>query len=302
MKTNLSIFWFLSILVYVLSSCNPEANWETQDVEVYMTQKALSAGFAEFEFSTNKDAYYLIAICDPWEDYNPVANQKQFMQLALDSAYAQYLLWRNYLLREKEFNVAPFSSHSLQYGKINHFFTGLRPDCDYWVYAFPVDPETMTPAGKLVLENITTKHGSTEKVHFDYRVKGTWDYIYPLDSTGVINNHYPYIATTRDSAEIVGGQDEQLATQAYFLEWLVQMFDSPEYAEVRYGVQVINNNGEESYLEFEEGHTYYTVICGYDFPSAVTAAKEHLAIYKFRWTKNCDIYLHHSGSANILNN
>ena len=113
MKTNLSIFWFLSILVYVLSSCNPEANWETQDVEVYMTQKALSAGFAEFEFSTNKDAYYLIAICDPWEDYNPVANQKQFMQLALDSAYAQYLLWRNYLLREKEFNVAPFSSHSL---------------------------------------------------------------------------------------------------------------------------------------------------------------------------------------------
>ena len=142
---------FLAIIIFQISlvSCSPEAPWETEGVEVRMQQKTVSAGFVEYDFSTNKDAYYLIAICEPWEDYNPVANPKQFMQLALDSAYAEYLLWRNDLLRAKEFNVAPFASHSLQYGQITHFFTGLIPDHDYWVYAFPVNPETMQPVGKL---------------------------------------------------------------------------------------------------------------------------------------------------------
>ena len=118
----------LSALAVLSPSCNPEAKWETKDVKVDMSVKTVSAGFVECSFSTNKDAYYLIAITEAWENYNPMYNSKQFMQLALDSAYADYLMWRNYLLRDKEFNVAPFASHSLQYGSINHFFTGLVPE------------------------------------------------------------------------------------------------------------------------------------------------------------------------------
>ena len=177
MKTNKYTVCILSALAVLYSSCNPEPTWETKDVEVYMTVNNISAGFVECEFSTNKDAYYLTAICQPWTDFNPTANQKQFMQLALDSAYAEYLFWRNDLLRAKEQNVAPFSSHSLQYGYQHHFFTGLLPDEDYWLFCFPVDPVSMKPVGQLNLIPVKTLEDSNMDIRFEYRIKGTWGYL-----------------------------------------------------------------------------------------------------------------------------
>lgn len=289
------VFFALSLLAVLLFSCSPEAPWETSDVTVTMNVKTVSAGFIECSFSTNKDAYYLISIIEPWEDYNPMANQKQFMQLALDSAYAEYLQWRNELLRQKEFNVAPFSSHSLQYGDVNHFFTGLLPDCDYWVFCFPVDPRTMQPAGPLNLINIKTREDSEIDVHFEYRVKGLWDYIYPVDSLGKINEHFPYIVTTRDSLTLAKDTIVTIEDVAlYFVLWSMERFLVPEKADVHYGVHAVKNDGNESAEVFQEGHTYYTAISGYD------GSFRQTTIYRFRWTgESCEYYFHDTDSANI---
>jgi len=290
---RLIVFGLLSIILIPLStSCNPEAKYETKNVEVFMHIDTVSAGFIECSFHTNKDAYFLIAIEEPWTDFNPVYNSKQFMTLALDSAYADYLMWRNYLLRDKEFNVAPFASHSLQYGNVHHFFTGLIPNTDYWVYAFPVDPQTMQPIGALKFENIKTTSTSVFNVHFDYRVKDTWDYIYPLDEKGKIYTRFPYIATTRDSLELAeGGIDPEI----YFKVWAIDNFALPEIATVYYGVKAIENDGLNSYTVFEEGHTYYTCLCGFD------GSFKQLTIYKFRWTKDCEYYFTEKDAANIMN-
>lgn len=290
------LFPFLLLITCALlltPSCSPEAPWNTDDVSVSMNIQTISSGFVECSFSTNKDAYYLIAIMEPWEDYDPIANQKQFMQLALDSAYAEYLFWRNDLLRNKEFNVAPFSSHSLQYGEVNHFFTGLTPEHDYWVFAFPVNPQTMQPAGKLVIEDIQTQMVSVIDIRFDYRVKGEWDYIYPVDTMGNINTRFPYIAITEDSAVIANDESCDYDIITYFLNWEVNNFCYPDYADIYYGVKVMENNGEDSHLRFEEGHTYYTGISGFD------GLFKWMTIYKFRWTKDCDLYFHDTDSTNL---
>ena len=142
-----------------------------------MSIKTVSAGFIECDFSTNVEAYYLIACVEAVEGENPLDHAKQFMTLALDSANVEYLTWRNKLLKEGEFNIAPFASHSLQYGPVTHFFTGLLPESDYWVYAFVVNPQTLQPAGKLYFERVTTLDESIMDVHFEYRIKGRWDYI-----------------------------------------------------------------------------------------------------------------------------
>ncbi len=275
------------------SGCNPEATWETEDVEVTMTVNTVSAGFVECSFTPNKDAYYLISIVEPWENFNPVYNSKQFMQLALDSAYAEYLLWRNDLLRNSEFNVAPFSSHSLQYGAVDHFFTGLLPGEDYWVFAFPVNPETMQPIGKLVLENVTTPDTSIFDVHFEYRVKGEWDYVYPVDSAGAIYTRFPYIATTRDSADLGLEEDDAIL---YFVGWCLERFLIPDSANVMYGVQAVKNDGINSYTSFKEDHTYYTIISGYD------GSFKQTTVYKFKWKKDCNYFFVDTDSANIANN
>lgn len=298
MKNKITILSLLALLLLtVFTSCKPEAKWETKDVEVSMQIKNVSAGFVECDFSTNKDAYYLISICKPWPDYNPVYNSKQFMQLALDSVYAEYLFWRYDLLRDKEFNVAPFSSHSLQYGHVNHFFTGLLPDSDYWVFAFPVDPVEIKPAGPLNLVNVTTKHESNMDIHFEYRVKGDWDYAYPVDTTGKIYEHFPYIATTCDSAKLA--QDSIVSIDEvclYFIIWAYDKFSNPETADPKFGVYAVKNDGYQSAEAFKVGHTYYTAFSGFD------GSFKQLTIYRFKWTgANCDYYFYDTDSANIIN-
>lgn len=271
-------------------SCSPEAPWSTKNVEITMEIVNVSAGFAECDFSTNKEAYYLINIEPARPGYDPMSHQKQFMMLVLDSVNLEYLTWRNDLLKSGEINIAPFASHSLHYGSVNHFFTGLLPDTEYWVYAFVVDPEKLQPSGKLYLQTIKTTSESIMDVHFDYRIKGRWDYIYPVDSIGGIVTRFPYIAITYDSTELQKTDDEAIG---YFIYWVYDQFDNPELAKVLYGVKATENDGWNG-AWFEEDHTYYTVLAGYD------GIFEQLTVYKFKWTgDSCELYFQDTDSANI---
>ena len=288
------IIWLLAIGVLCLCACNPEAKWKTEDVEIYMSVKTVSAGFVECSFSTNKEAYYLIAVEEARDDYDPMLHQKQFMMLALDSANKDYITWRNALLKEGEFNVAPFASHALQYGSTDHFFTALIPETEYWVYAFVVNPNTLAPCGKLYLTRVKTTQESVVDVHFAYRVKGNWDYIYPMDSLNNIFVQFPYIATTRDSLELVA--EDAYNPQLYFRLWMLNMFINPEQAKVLYGVKAVNNDGIDSHLKFQKGHTYYTGIGGFD------GSFKQTTIYKFRWEgEDTEYYFIDTDSTNIAN-
>lgn len=264
------------LLAVLFCSCNPEAKWETNDVIITMSPHTVSAAYIECSFSTNKDAYYMVACIPVEEGYNPLDHQKQFMTLALDSANMEYINWRYHLLKEGVSPIAPFASHALQYGNVDHFFTNLTPNTDYWVFAFVVNPETLKPVGKLYLQTLTTAETSIVDVHFEYRVRGFWDYIYPLDVSGVnINTSYPYVAATRDSLDIAA---EGITPEEYFTNWVLDIIKYDLTNNLRYGVQVTENDGVDSYLRFEAGHTYYTAITGFDGECSDNV------IYKFTWT------------------
>lgn len=281
----------LSTFSLTMSSCNPEAAWVTDNVDITMNVEMVSAAFIQCSYTTTRDAYYLIAVEPVRKGVDPMSMQKQFMTLALDSANTKYIQWRNKLLKEGEFNIAPFASHALQYGATTRFFTGLWPGNDYWVYAFLVNPSTMQPVGKLHLQTVHTADESAMNIHFDYRVRDDWDYIYPLDSTGKIFNNFPYIATTRDSVELA--EEEWPSPAFYFRLWVLEAFLKPDSADVYYGVKVINNDGIRSHTAFEEGKTYYTAIGGFDGPF------KQLAVYKFTWTEGCEFYFHDTDSTNL---
>ena len=274
-RTVLSLFLTLYSLLFM--SCNPEASWTTKNVTITIEEKMVSAGYVECGFSTDKEAYYLVA-CEPAkEGIDPMENQKQFMNLALDSADIAYKEWRHDLWEDGEFNVAPFASHSLQYGNINKFFTNLKPGTKYWIYAFVVDPDKITPVGTLYLKTITTPDSSMVDVHFEYRVTGLWDYIYPLNPDGKINNHFPYLAATVDSLTLVE-YFEGVPPELYFTTYFERIADYNYTDEVRYGVNVVYNDGFSSQVGFEEGHTYYTAIVSFD------GFIGNNVIYRFVWT------------------
>ena len=268
----------IGLLALLALACNPEAKWDTNDVTITITPTTVSAGYIECSFTTNKEAYYLVA-CEPvrTDGPNPMDPKyhKQFMMLALDSANTEYIVWRSFLLQQGEFTIAPFASHCLQYGNIDHFFTNLTPGQDYWIYAFVVDPDKLKPEGKLFIQKLTTSTESKVDVHFDYRIRGYWDYIYPLNPDGKINNHFPYLAATRDSAALayLGQTPEEYFTELFLAMSLYDLKDN-----IRYGVNVVYNDGYSSDEAFEEGHTYYTAIVSFD------GFIGNNVIYKYIWS------------------
>lgn len=288
MSKSKNLYFFIALWLVsmpaVLPSCTPDAQWETEDVAIEMVLKTVSAGFIECSFSTSKEAYYMVAIQPAEKGYDPMGNQKQFMQLALDSANIDYLNWRYRELKNGEFNIASFASHSLQYGETGRFFTNLTPDTEYWIYAFVVNPETLKPTSRLLLKTVRTTSESVCNVHFEYRVRGLWDYIYPIDDFGRINDHFPYMAATRDSAFIT---DQFKETPEEFFTELFSIYSQYNIDEVvLYGVHVTKNDGQNSDEYFEAGHTYYTAIVSYD------GFMGNNVLYKFRWTgEDCELYM-----------
>ena len=271
------------LLCAIFAACNPDVVAYTEDVEITIDVEQVSAGFAQVRFSTNKEAFYLISIQPTQEGINPQEIAKTFMLLSIDSAYADYLYWRNKQLQQYIPFVADFSSHSLQYGDIKHFFTLLQPSTEYWVYAFVVDPNTNKPAGKLFLETITTDSVSRIPVQFEYRIDGCWDYIYPVDSAGEILSTIPWVGETMDSVSIREGGWR--VPGEYFFDRFKNVYYE-EYDRILYGIYAHENNGVgdgTSVTNFEVGKTYYTAMAALDAPLVFPLPRSIYNVYRFTW-------------------
>lgn len=270
------------------TSCNPEAISYTENVEISMTIEKISAGYVEVKASTNKEAFYLLSIQPVRPNINPQDIAKPFMMLALDSAYLNYLNWRNDKLKVMTPYIADFASHSLQYGSVNHYFNFLTPDTDYWIFAFVVDAKTNKPAGKLYLETIHTKPQSEMYIDFQYRVRGRWDYIYPMDSTGNIISDIPWVGQTVDSLELrklMPGNGPDDVPGVYFIKQFTELTAENNHSRVLYGIHAQNNGAEtgSTIKGFEIGHTYYTGMAVLDGPISRHPDERLFDIYRFTW-------------------
>ena len=277
------------LAILLVAACSTEAVYKTKDVNLNMEIRQVSAGFCEAYFRTDKDAYFYIAAEKVREGVDPFSIEKQFKTLSLDYAYKNYINWRYDHLLKGEPHIAEFSSHSLQYVEQDYFFNDLEPDTDYWVYGFVVDPKTNAPCGNLVLETIRTKATSEIEVHFEYRINGTWDYVYPLNSEGQLNFFLPWVGETADSLYL---KDVLKVTTPgdYFIERLKTLQESGE-ANVFYGMYAHNNDGVgdgTSHTLFEDGHTYYTALASFDGPLIFRGPYKNYSIYKFKWTPGMD--------------
>lgn len=267
------------------AACKTEAKYSTKKVTLSMKVVQKSCGFAEVEFHTSKDAYYYVAAEKVREGTDPTAISSQFMTLSLDYAYKEYINWRYELLYNGEKHVADFSSHSLQYGDLDYFFTGLEADTDYWIYGFVVDPKTNAPAGDLVLETVRTDATSKIKVHFNYRVSDTWDYVYPTDKDGQLTFLIPWLGETMDSLTL-RNELKAAAPGRYFAQRFTELRESGK-GTILYGMYAHNNDGVgdgTSSTLFEDGHTYYTAIASFDGPLIMEGEYRNWNIYKFKWS------------------
>lgn len=275
------------LAVLALAGCSTEARYHTTHVSLEMEIVQKSCGFIEAKFHTSRDAYYYISIEKVREGVDPMQMENQFKTLALDYAYKEYINWRYDKLYNGVEHIAEFSSHCLQYGDQDYFFTALDEDTDYWVFAFVVDPKTNSPAGDLILKTVRTDATSSRRIHFNYRVNDTWDFVYPIDESGALTFVIPWLGETVDSVKL---RDELKAAAPgrYFAQRFQELRES-EDRHIFYGMYAHNNDGEgdgTSTTMFEEGHTYYTAIASFDGPLVMEGEFRNWNIYKIsRWHK-----------------
>ena len=113
-------------------------------------------------------------------------------------------------------------------------------------------------------------------------MKGYWDYGYPMDHTGNINSHFPYVAATRDSYFL---EEIGLTPEYYFSHWYDSLLnENPQDVNIHYGVTAMENDGLSGTQLFEEGHTYYTCFCGFD------GVLNNQIIYGFTWLGDSTSY------------
>ena len=286
---SIAAFALLASAVCFLSSCNPEAKAVSGlQVNIDITPQVISSGFMQFTMETDKEAYYHVGIVPRSEapDLTSNAAVRAFMNLELDEAYTNYIVWRHSLLEQGEPYIAEFPTHSLQYGKIEYNFTLLKPATDYMVYAFVVDAKTNKPDGRLFTYYASTYDESFyADMQFEYRVRGYWDYVYPVynfhgSEAYSIVDFVPWVGATVDSLDLLGAPYNTI--HDFFGDLFGQYVDYQLSDWLRFGIYAHNNNGlgdGSSYTLFEEGHTYYTGLAlmdGY-------LDRDIIVIYKFTW-------------------
>lgn len=274
-----------ALLALMLGSCSTEAKYgekATIDIQV----KQVGAGFCEVCYIPSEVTWYYAGIIEISNGYNPAAaNKKNFMNLTLDEAYMEYIIWRHEMLSAGVPFIADFASHALSYGDLDRFELYLKPGTDYLLYCYVVNPETNKPVGNLYTKQIRTLASSELSVHYDYRIKGQWDYVYPKNEHGVIVEDVPWIGFTRDEQEVAASG---LSAKEFFTQLYNQQLSSKEGSVFR-GMYAHNNNGfgdGTSSTLFQEGHTYYTAVMTFD------GALSDLNLFKFTWTgPDMDLYL-----------
>lgn len=314
------LLWTLLVLCIIVgfTACKPEEVAYVRKVGLSFDTipGRLSAGFCQVHFSTDKEAYYFIDMTpveygSDGKEINPMDYPGQFMTLALDSAYIDYLNWRHGLLKDGCAHIASFHDHSLEYGDVDYVFNDLKADTDYWIYCFVVDGDNNKPYGDLHLMKVHTSARSIfegeNAVNFTYRVEGTWDYIYPYSAkTQALVTYVPWVAATADSLDIRKAlegvdvaaymKDGEQGPGLYFGQEFARR-ESIAANRILYGIYAHNNDGEgdgTTCTEFVDGHTYYTAMSIFDGPEH---AIDSYDIYKFRYEgPNTHILLKHESS------
>lgn len=292
MKHN--IFLTLAVAM-VFCACNPESiSYSGQKVKIDIDVTEASCAFIDVTFTPDKPAFYLSDIIEAVDGIDLDKVAPRFMNLALDSAYVEYVGWRHSYLMEDTEHIADFTSHSLNYGKVNITKNFLKADTKYWVFAFVVDNESNKANGRLFWKEVTTlKESKFSDTRYAYRVRGDWDYVYPYEPKKTIIDPETGKITLKDSALVknvawAGISADSLDLRkrayedpgAYFREVYNGLNNKSSI--IHKGVYAHWNNGVgdgSTSTEFIQGHTYYTAMATLDGDEEAS-----FDIYKFTYT------------------
>lgn len=174
----------LIAMACALAACNIEAPYITEAKGLTFEANNIMGTQMTVHCTPEDDrSYYYFSIMTQTEYKELDMTDGHFMTIMLDSLYRNYLDWRRDLLYNNEEYIMSFRNHSFHYGHASQFFTNLKPETDYVIYGFVINPEDIQlPIGKLYTQNVrTTKvinDVSPMVIDFRYDISPTIDTVF----------------------------------------------------------------------------------------------------------------------------
>jgi len=225
------------------------------NITLSVREKSISAGYAKVGVTLDDERVYYMCGITPAYNYIVKEDNSRFMQLCIDYEYVQYINWRYMFLEKDEPYIASFADHCLNYGNDDRAFSGLEPNTKYLVYAFCVNPDTMTPMGEMSYEYLTTteiiKSDLTFKVRFDQKEDGPFITVMPSNDTE------PYIWDYVETEETI----REFGSIEAYAEQSIQMYKEMGLADALRVTGFATYNAQD-YLQ--EGYKYTLIVSGYD--------------------------------------
>ncbi|MBQ0044536.1 MAG: hypothetical protein KBT05_05880 [Bacteroidales bacterium] len=169
------LYIYAIALIAGLGSCTAELKYIEYGVDIDFEIVPESIGATKLSAKATPaidQTFYYWDVIECSELDNKSMSDEQFMMLKVDELYVDYLAWRHELLVKGEHYIANFQYHCLSYGPTSYFFSELKPETDYYLYGFCVNPETKDPMGELSKFKFTTQAQQSP----DYRNPMTFDF------------------------------------------------------------------------------------------------------------------------------
>lgn len=269
-----------ALAAILLVSCEAELKTISRpvDIKLEINQSTLKATKVYINASPAKDLvwyYWDVIKCSEFD--NKKQTDYQFMDLAIDGAFVDYMRWRHDKLEAAVPFISNFASHSLSYGPTSYYFTGLEPDTEYYVYAFCVNSDTNKPIGDIHLKKFKTNPNPSP----DYRNPMVIDFEVNCDEVMVVpsveglQDYYIWSLVDVRDLEPYDGNLEK-----YVVEFIDEM---TRLGNLRY---MMVKGIDKQYMRFEDGAEYILVAGAYD-----ANFEKNLYVRRFKWEDRPDFHI-----------
>lgn len=270
---------FLSLLSLVLVACDTHSPYITTGCDLTFSTTEIKGTQVAWNVEPEDDRAFYFADLMPRADYDSMKlTDEHFMTIVLDSLYRDYLDWRAQYLWTNEEYIADFRSHSFRYGKSHYFDIALRPNTEYLLYAFCINPDDIQqPVGKLYTQTIRTTDVDTTRsqVVIDFSI-GMYDQPYPYQGGMTemlvairpsINGHptqEPYIYSIVSEQTLQNKySDHHLLRFAIeevdFIQKIIYQYPKDAHSWLNTDIKAIPLG-----VGFEEGDVYYILAAAYN--------------------------------------
>ena len=174
MKNNRYILILVFVLGTLITSCDTEAPYLRSESKLTFVVESVSGTHVEVSALAADDrSYYFFDITETSRIKDLNISDYHLMMFTLDVLYRNYLEWRfNYIVQDEAY-ITDFRSHTFQYGPCKKTFSNLKPNTDYTILGFCIDPDNIQePIGKLYKIPVHTSqaNSSISNMNIDLRV------------------------------------------------------------------------------------------------------------------------------------